>query len=203
MSVSLLALAAITLLAFSSRDSMATASLGQTTQLDGEEAPAADAAAPAADAPTQTADKLIPPALQGFAPHMDKIKIPTTWHAIRETFGMHLDWAFFIGFLGFLTWAYVRYIRPKLARPAQGEEGLVLDENDLTASLHLVPGEEIFFHDCEDGKEGNVGFMEYFGGSNRVSKLAITNRRVVAQFREATFCGTCQVPNWHAGFCLG
>jgi hypothetical protein len=201
---SVLALAAITLLAFSSSDasiatemdSDSTAYTGSTvrSQLDDDAAPQDGAAADSAasDPPVQTADQVLPPALKDFVPHVDKIKFPTSWSAIRKTFGIHLDWAFFIAFLGLLTWAYVRYVRPKLPK-VEGEETLVLNENDLTASLHLGPGEEIFFSDCETGKDGSIGFIHWFGANNRVSKIAVTNRRVVAQFKEATFCGTCQV----------
>jgi hypothetical protein len=208
---SVAAIAAVLLLASSSSpDTTSSNELSENTvgyssgalrsQLDGEEAdapadgsePVTDGAAPAAPgSDVESADKLIPPALQGFVPHVDKIKFPTSWSAIRKTFGSHLDWAFILAFLGLLTWAYVRYVRPKLPKP-EGET-MVLDENDVTASLHLVPGEELFFHDCETAMEGHVGIVQYFGGSNRVSKIAITNKRVVAQFREATFCGTCQV----------
>ncbi len=182
-----------------SENTVAYSGGGLRSQLDGDDAAApADGSDPATVAPAapgsdvESADKFIPPALKGFVPHVDKIKFPTTWSAIRRTFGFHLNWAFFLAFLGALTWAFVRYVRPKMPKP-EGET-MVLDENDLTASLHLVPGEELFFTDCETGMEGTVGCVQWFGGSNRVSKIAITNKRVVAQFREATFCGTCQVP---------
>jgi len=167
------------------------------SQLDDEEASTnseapADGSTGEADQPVPSVNKYIPPALQGFVPHTDKIKLPTTWHDVRKTFGSHLDWAFIIAFCGLLTWAYVRYVRPKLPKP-EGEESMVLDENDVTASLHLGPGEELFFSDCETGQDGTVGFYQWFGGSNRVSKIAVTSRRVIAQFRESTFCGTCQL----------
>ena len=199
--VSLASLAGILLLA--SVSSSDTSDLQQSdsyssivrSQLDAAAAPPSTtptpSVEPSATSDTEGADQFLPPALKGFVPHVDKIKLPTSWSAIRKTFGAHLDWAFILAFLAFLTWAYVRYVRPKL--PKTEGENMVLDENDVTASLHLGPGEELYFIDCETGQEGNVGIVQMFGGSNRVSKLAVTSRRVVAQFREATFCGTCQV----------
>ena len=175
-----------------SEDSTSDSASGLRSQLDEAAAPAdAPSSESAAGSDVEGADKLIPPALQGFVPHVDKIKFPTSWSAIRKTFGGHLDWAIFLAFLGFLTWGYVRYVRPKLPKPES--ENMVLDENDVTASLHLGPGEELYFTDFEIGLEGNIGIAQWFGGSNRVSKIAVTSRRVIAQFREATFCGTCQV----------
>ena len=137
---------------------------------------------------TFSPNKLLPPALQGFVPHLDKITFPTTWSAIRKTFGMHLDWAFLIAFLGLLTWAYVRYIRPKLPK-AEGAE-FILDENDVTASLLKLPGEEEYFLELETDK---TTWLERLTGGDRVWKLAVTNKRIIAQKREATFFGTCQV----------
>lgn len=137
---------------------------------------------------TFSANKLLPPALQGFVPHLDKITFPTTWSAIRKTFGLHLDWAFFIAFLGLLTWAFIRYIRPKLPK-AEGSE-FILDENDVTASLLKLPGEEEYFLELETDK---TSCLERISGGDRVWKLAVTNKRVIAQKREATFFGTCQV----------
>ena len=137
---------------------------------------------------TFTPNKLLPPALQGFVPHLDKITFPTSWHAIRKTFGAHLDWAFIIAILGLATWAFVRYIRPKLPK-AEGSE-FILDENDVTASLLKLPGEEEYFLEAETDQ---TTCLERLGGGDRVWKLAVTNKRVIAQKREATFFGTCQV----------
>jgi hypothetical protein len=85
----------------------------------------------------------IVPALDGFVPHIDKVRFPDSWAAVRKMFGAHIDFAFILVFLGLGTWAYVRYIRPQLDRNREGE--FVLDENDTTASLLLLPNEEILF----------------------------------------------------------
>ena len=85
----------------------------------------------------------IAPALDGFVPHLDKVKVPDTWAGVRKMFGAHLDWAFLILLLAVATWGYVRYIRPKLNKGT--EEGFVLDENDTTASLLLLPEERLLF----------------------------------------------------------
>jgi len=167
-----------------------------TMQLDDDGTTTVDAAAIAANTErsiqeansTFSPNKLIPPALQGFVPHLDKVTFPTTWSAIRKTFGAHLDWAFFIAFLGLLTWAFVRYIRPKLPK-AEGSE-FILDENDVTASLLKLPGEEEYFLEPESDK---TSCLERLGGGDRVWKLAVTNKRIIAQKREATFFGTCQL----------
>lgn len=57
---------------------------------------------------------------------------------------MHLDWILFIIILAILCWGYVTYIRPRLDK--REDEEAILDENDVTANLLLMPGEEIFFH---------------------------------------------------------
>jgi hypothetical protein len=67
-----------------------------------------------------------------------------------------------------------------------------MDENDVTANILLMPGEEIFFHKEESG---NQGLMEMLccGCGNKVWKLGVTTRRIVAQKREAACFGTCQL----------
>ena len=65
-----------------------------------------------------------------------------------------------------------------------------MDENDVTANILLMPGEEIFFHKEEPGA---TSALEAISGGNRVWKLGVTTRRIVAQKREATCFGTCQL----------
>uniref|UniRef100_A0A6T7XSN5 Uncharacterized protein n=1 Tax=Cryptomonas curvata TaxID=233186 RepID=A0A6T7XSN5_9CRYP len=173
-----------------SLDGIATTNLdddGTTTVDAGAVADAAQASIQEANA-TFSPNKLLPPALQGFVPHLDKVTFPTTWAAIRKTFGAHLDWAFIIAFVGLVVWAFVRYIRPKLPKP-EGSE-FILDENDVTASLLKLPGEEEYFLEAETDK---ISWLERLGGGDRVWKLAVTNKRIIAQKREATFFGTCQL----------
>ena len=83
------------------------------------------------------------PALDGFVPHIDKVRFPDSWDAFRKTFGVHIDWAIVLALLAVATWAYVRYVRPQLDRNRGGE--FILDENDTTASLLLLPGETLLF----------------------------------------------------------
>ncbi len=85
----------------------------------------------------------IVPALDGFVPHMDKVRFPDSWAGVRKMFGAHIDFAVILFFLGLGTWAYVRYVRPQLDRNRERE--FVLDENDTTASLLLLPNEELLF----------------------------------------------------------
>lgn len=109
------------------------------------------------DAPAATADasnstttsQVAAPAggMGGLKFSIEKIKFPTTWEAFQETFGAHMWWTFFVLFLAVLTWVYVKYIRPRLAKD-EAEDHAELDENDVTANLLLIPGEEIFFHRC-------------------------------------------------------
>jgi len=185
------------------------ASIDHAQLQDGEEAaaPAADAAAPAAeDAAAPAADAAAPadaaaaaPAPDGalgnlqatmgkFAPHLDKIHWPENYDDIRSIFGMHLDWILFIILLGTICWGYIKYIRPQL----QQQDELEMDENDVTANILLMPGEEIFFHKEEPATTSALEML-MCGCGNRVWKLGVTTRRIVAQKREATCFGTCQL----------
>lgn len=158
-------------------------------------APAADAAAPAADA-APAAEEAKPEGVMGsvsdtmseFAPHLDKIHWPENYDDIRSIFGMHLDWILFIILLGAICWGYIKYIRPQLHQ----HEELEMDENDVTANILLMPGEEIFFHKEEPATTSALEMM-MCGCGNRVWKLGVTTRRIVAQKREATCFGTCQL----------
>ena len=69
---------------------------------------------------------------------------------------------------------------------------LEMDENDVTANILLMPGEEIFFHKEEPATTSALEML-MCGCGNRVWKLGVTTRRIVAQKREATCFGTCQL----------
>jgi len=134
-----------------------------------------------------------------FVPNLDKIHFPNTWASFQKVFGAHLTWACFLLFLGLLTWVYVRFIRPaswfkdilKKAKEATkmpnvgdalGNVPAELDENDITSTLTLVPGEGVYF--SENAATKSVG---------SVYKLSVTNLRIIAQRAETTMFGTCQV----------
>jgi hypothetical protein len=135
-----------------------------------------------------------------FVPNLDKIHFPNTWASFQKTFGAHLTWAITILVLAALTWVYVRFIRPQswfkdLLKKAKessklpidvagtlGEVPSEIDENDITGSLVLVPGEAVFYN--EEAASKNVG---------TVHKLSVTNFRLIAQKAETTMFGTCQV----------
>ena len=134
-----------------------------------------------------------------FVPNLDKIHFPNTWASFQKVFGAHFTWACFLLFLGLLTWAYVRFVRPaswfkdilKKAKEATkipnvgdalGNVPAELDENDITATLTLVPGEGVYF--SENAAVKTVG---------TVYKLSVTNLRIIAQRAETTMFGTCQV----------
>ncbi len=154
------------------------------TKLDDDEAAAEDSA--------ETAE-------EEFVPNLDKIHFPNTWASFQKVFGAHLTWAGFLLFLGLLTWIYVRFVRPtswfkdilKKAKEATkipnvgdtlGNVPGELDENDIVASLTLVPGEGVYF--SEEAAAKSVG---------TVYKLSVTNLRIIAQRAETTMFGTCQV----------
>jgi hypothetical protein len=99
-----------------------------------------------------------------------------------------------------LLWIFVRFLRPQpwfrdFQKKWQDESsgflsagaGAVahLDENDITGSLTLVPGEAVFFNE-----EAALSFGGFFGSC---SKLSVTNFRVIAQKSDTIFCGTCSV----------
>ena len=67
-----------------------------------------------------------------------------------------------------------------------------MDENDVTSNILLMPGEEIFFHKEEPATTSALEML-MCGCGNRVWKLGVTTRRIVAQKREATCFGTCQL----------
>jgi hypothetical protein len=107
---------------------------------------------------------------------------------VQAVFGWHL---FFLGLVlvgTLLLWIFVRFLRPQpwfrdFQKKWQDESsgflsagaGAVahLDENDITGSLTLVPGEAVFFNE-----EAALSFGGFFGSC---SKLSVTNFRVIAQ----------------------
>lgn len=130
---------------------------------------------------------------------------------------MHLDWILFIVLLGAICWGYIKYIRPQLhmhdevslifciavvfhggckcqrtAHDFVDMTQLEMDENDVTSNILLMPGEEIFFHKEEPATTSALEML-MCGCGNRVWKLGVTTRRIVAQKREATCFGTCQL----------
>lgn len=56
----------------------------------------------------------------------------------------------------------------------------------------LIPGEEIFFHSEEPFTQSCLEML-FCGCSNRVWKLGVTNKRIVAQKKESACFGTCQL----------
>jgi len=56
----------------------------------------------------------------------------------------------------------------------------------------LIPGEEIFFHSEEPFTQNWLEVL-FCGCGNRVWKLGVTNKRIVAQKKESTCFGTCQL----------
>jgi len=144
------------------------------------------AATPAAEKKEEKKPEGVMGTVSEFAPHLDKIHWPASYDDIRSIFGMHLDWILFIALLAAICWGYIKYIRPQLHL----HDELEMDENDVTANILLMPGEEIFFHKEEPGA---TSALEAISGGNRVWKLGVTTRRIVAQKREATCFGTCQL----------
>jgi hypothetical protein len=134
------------------------------------------------------AEKGLANTMSEFAPHLDKIHWPENYDDIRSIFGMHLDWILFIILLGCICWGYIKYIRPQLHQ----HDELEMDENDVTSNILLMPGEEIFFHKEEPASTSALEML-MCGCGNRVWKLGVTTRRIVAQKREATCFGTCQL----------
>lgn len=153
---------------------------------EGDAAPAAEGVAGAAEGAAEEAEKEAVATASKFTPHLDKIHWPSSYDDIRSIFGMHLDWILFIILLGAICWAYIKYIRPQLHL----HDELEIDENDVTSNILLMPGEEIFFHKEEPG---TTSALEAMAGGNRVWKLGVTTRRIVAQKREATCFGSCQL----------
>jgi hypothetical protein len=167
------------------RMALASQSSTHKSKLEGEEGDAAAEAAAVEDE---------------FVPNLDKIHFPNTWASFQKTFGAHLTWAITILVLAGFTWIYVRFIRPQtwfkeLLKKAKdsaklpinvgdtlGQVPTEIDENDITGSLVLVPGEAVFFN--EEAATKNVG---------TVYKLSVTNFRIIAQKAETTMFGTCQV----------
>lgn len=122
----------------------------------------------------------------------DKIRFPTTWAALHQTFGVHLWFTIFVIFCASLTWGYVNYVRPRMQKEENDGDEALLDENDVTANLILIPGEEIFFHSEEPFTQNWLEVL-FCGCGNRVWKLGVTNKRIVAQKKESTCFGTCQL----------
>jgi hypothetical protein len=147
-----------------------------------------DAAAAAAPAEEEAKPEGVMGAMSEFTPHLDKIHWPQNYDDIRSIFGMHLDWILFIILLAAICWGYIKYIRPQLNL----HDELEMDENDVTANILLMPGEEIFFHKEEPATTSALEML-MCGCGNRVWKLGVTTRRIVAQKREATCFGTCQL----------
>lgn len=124
-----------------------------------------------------------------------------TWEAAKEVFGFHLLGAIIVLVSLVLTWVYVRFIRPQtwfreyqkgISSSVSSGFGIdieggskTIDENDLTNSLNLVPGEAVFFNE-----EQALSFGGVFGAC---SKLSVTNLRIFAQRSETVLCGTCSV----------
>ena len=119
---------------------------------------------------------------------------------VEAIFGWHLFFLILILIGTVLLWVYVFFIRPqswfrdfqkqyenKSAGFGTATPGTVahLDENNLTGSLTLVPGEAVFFNE-----ELALSFGGVFGSC---SKLSVTNLRVIAQKSETIFFGTCSV----------
>jgi hypothetical protein len=145
-----------------------------------------------------------------YIPHLNEIKIGS-WAEIRRNLGYHFGYGIAVLFFGFCTWVYVRYVRPKM----QSQESLHLDENNVIASLFLLPAEEILFYEDQSQSdswydhlynqsktysERNKCCFPRWGGlcsgcgtRSRTFKFAVTNKRLIAQRQESTFFGTCMV----------
>ena len=119
---------------------------------------------------------------------------------VESIFGWHLFFLILVLIGTVLLWVYVYFIRPQpwfrdfqkqydnvAAGFGTATPGTVahLDENNLTGSLTLVPGEAVFFNE-----ELALSFGGVFGSC---SKLSVTNLRVIAQKTETIFFGTCSV----------
>ena len=119
---------------------------------------------------------------------------------VEAIFGWHLFFLTLVLIGTVLLWVYVYFIRPQSwfrdfqkqyenasAGFGTATPGTVahLDENNLTGSLTLVPGEAVFFNE-----ELALSFGGVFGSC---SKLSVTNLRVIAQKSETIFFGTCSV----------
>ena len=119
---------------------------------------------------------------------------------VQTVFGWHLFFLVLVLLGTLLLWIFVRFLRPqpwfrdfqkKWQDDSSGffsaDASVIahLDENDLTGSLTLVPGEAVFFNE-----EAALSFGGVFGCC---SKLSVTNLRVIAQKTDTIFCGTCSV----------
>ena len=119
---------------------------------------------------------------------------------VDAIFGWHLFFLILILNGTALLWVYVFFIRPQSwfrdfqkhsenssAGFGTATPGTVahIDENNLTGSLTLVPGEAVFFNE-----ELALSFGGVFGSC---SKLSVTNLRIIAQKSETIFFGTCSV----------
>eukprot|EP00291_Cryptomonas_curvata_P009897 CAMPEP_0172186016 /NCGR_PEP_ID=MMETSP1050-20130122/20497_1 /TAXON_ID=233186 /ORGANISM="Cryptomonas curvata, Strain CCAP979/52" /LENGTH=244 /DNA_ID=CAMNT_0012860079 /DNA_START=111 /DNA_END=842 /DNA_ORIENTATION=- len=120
------------------------------------------------------------------------------WVNVFQVFGWH--WTFFsIVFIGsIILWVYLRFVRPQnwfrewqktfdsAGEGFAAQKGdAYLDENDITGSLTLVPGEAVFFNE-----EAALSFGGAFGSCH---KLSVTNHRIIAQKTDTILCGTCML----------
>lgn len=114
-------------------------------------------------------------------------------------FGWHGTFAVIVLIGSIALWVHLRFIRPQTwfrewqktfgsAADGFGEQKdseAYLDENDITGSLTLVPGEAVFFNE-----EVALSFGGVFGSC---SKMSVTNLRIIAQKTDTTLCGTCML----------
>jgi hypothetical protein len=122
---------------------------------------------------------------------VQKIKFPTSWDSFQETFGAHLYWTLFIFFLALCTLIFVRFVRPRMSVD-ESDSFADIDPNDLASKIILVPGEEQFFH-SEEPFTSSMWEVLFCGCGNRVWKMGVTNKRIVAQKVESTCFGSCQL----------
>ena len=116
-----------------------------------------------------------------------------------DVFGWHGMFASIVFIGSIILWVYLRCIRPQnwfrewqktfdyAGEGFAAQKGeAYLDENDITGSLTLVPGEAVFFNE-----EVALSFGGAFGSCHR---LSVTNHRIIAQKTDTILCGTCMVP---------
>jgi hypothetical protein len=115
-----------------------------------------------------------------------------SWGKINAIFGWHGLFAIIVLIGSIALWVHLRFVRPQTwfrewqntfgsAADGFGERkdtDAYLDENDITGSLTLVPGEAVFFNE-----EQALSFGGVFGSC---SKLSVTNLRIIAQKTDTT-----------------
>jgi hypothetical protein len=120
------------------------------------------------------------------------------WENFFNVFGWHFTFASIVFIGSVVLWIHLRFIRPQnwfrewqktfdSAREgfaAQKGEAY-LNENDITGSLTLVPGEAVFFNEEVALSAGGA-----FGSCH---KLSVTNHRIIAQKTDTILFGTCMV----------